>query len=168
MGRDESHFNVSLIVRTKSQDSVHRPQLPWYSLITEEKGQPKRIRTDVLLLTSLTLYRWAKPSRFVDYYPDPRSLTRRLGLAKSSNDATPHLKDPLSKRSCAERSKRSVTADLSDWSDRARNPRMHYRPWLASGYHYRRIRYVIMHRHARYAVRPEKGMQHLCCCCCWW
>ena len=27
MGSDESHFNVSLIVRTKSQDSVHRPQL---------------------------------------------------------------------------------------------------------------------------------------------
>ena len=27
MGSDESHFNVSLIVRAKSQDSVHRPQL---------------------------------------------------------------------------------------------------------------------------------------------
>ena len=27
MGSDESPFNVSLIVRTKSQDSVHRPQL---------------------------------------------------------------------------------------------------------------------------------------------
>ena len=27
MGSDESHFNVSLIVGTKSQDSVHRPQL---------------------------------------------------------------------------------------------------------------------------------------------
>jgi len=27
MGSDESHFNVSLIVREKSQDSVHRPQL---------------------------------------------------------------------------------------------------------------------------------------------
>ena len=26
-GSDESHFNVSLIVRTKSQDSVHRTQL---------------------------------------------------------------------------------------------------------------------------------------------
>ena len=26
MGSDESHFNVSLIVKEKSQDSVHRPQ----------------------------------------------------------------------------------------------------------------------------------------------
>jgi len=26
MGSDESHFNVSLIVREKSEDSVHRPQ----------------------------------------------------------------------------------------------------------------------------------------------
>ena len=25
MGSDESHFNVSLIVRDKSQDSVHKP-----------------------------------------------------------------------------------------------------------------------------------------------
>ena len=39
MGSDESHFNVSLIncVRTKSQDSVHRPQLS----VSEEKGEPK-------------------------------------------------------------------------------------------------------------------------------
>ena len=27
MGSDANHFNVSLIVRDKSQDSVHRPQL---------------------------------------------------------------------------------------------------------------------------------------------
>ena len=27
MGSDESHFNVSELRRTKSQDSVHRPQL---------------------------------------------------------------------------------------------------------------------------------------------
>ena len=27
----------------------------------EEKGEPKRIRTEVPLLTSLTPYRWAKP-----------------------------------------------------------------------------------------------------------
>ena len=29
---------------------------------SEEKGEPKRIRTDVPLLTSLTPYRWAKPT----------------------------------------------------------------------------------------------------------
>ena len=51
MGSDESHFNVSLIVR----DRVTRqcPQTKTF----EEKGKPKRIRTEVLLLTSLTPYR---------------------------------------------------------------------------------------------------------------
>ena len=48
MGSDESHFNVSLIVR----DKVTR-QCP-ETTIFEEKGGPKRIRTEVPLLTSLT------------------------------------------------------------------------------------------------------------------
>ena len=48
---DESHFNVSLIVR----DKVTR-QCP-QTTIFEEKGEPKRIRTEVPLLTSLTSYR---------------------------------------------------------------------------------------------------------------
>ena len=47
MGSDESHFNVSLIVR----DKVTR-QCP-DTTIFEEKGEPKRIRTEVPLLTSL-------------------------------------------------------------------------------------------------------------------
>ena len=51
MGSDESHFNVSLIVR----DKVTR-QCP-ETTIFEEKGEPKRIRTEVPLLTSLTPYR---------------------------------------------------------------------------------------------------------------
>ena len=51
MGSDESHFNVSLIVR----DKVTRP-CP-QSTIFEEKGEPKRYRTEVLPLTSLPLYR---------------------------------------------------------------------------------------------------------------
>ena len=51
MGSDESHFNVSLIVR----DKVTR-QCP-QTTIFEEKGQPKRIQTEVPLLTSLTPYR---------------------------------------------------------------------------------------------------------------
>ena len=45
---DESHFNVSLIVR----DKVTR-QCP-QTTACEEKGEPKRIRTEVLLLTSPT------------------------------------------------------------------------------------------------------------------
>ena len=51
MGNDESHFNVSLIVR----DNVTR-QCPQ----TEEKGEPKRIGTEVPLLTSLKpVLNWA-------------------------------------------------------------------------------------------------------------
>ena len=57
MGSEESHFNVSLIVR----DKVSR-QCP-DTTIFEEKGEPKRIRTGVPLLTSLTPYRQAaKPA----------------------------------------------------------------------------------------------------------
>ena len=48
MGSDESHFNVSLIVR----DTVTR-QCPQTTTF-EEKGEPKRVRTEVPLLTSLT------------------------------------------------------------------------------------------------------------------
>ena len=51
MGSDGSRFNGSLIVR----DKVTRP----YPQTTtfEEKGEPKRYRTEVLPLTSLPLYR---------------------------------------------------------------------------------------------------------------
>ena len=51
MGNDESHFNVSLIAR----DKVTR-QCPETTAF-EEKGEPRRIRTEVPLLTSLTPYR---------------------------------------------------------------------------------------------------------------
>ena len=51
MGSDESHFNVRLIVRYK----VIR-QCPETTMF-EEKGEPKRIRTEVTLLTNLTPYR---------------------------------------------------------------------------------------------------------------
>ena len=59
MGSDESHFNVSLIVR----DKVTR-QYPQTTTF-EEKGEPKRYRTEVPLLTSLKPYRLAKPA---DYF----------------------------------------------------------------------------------------------------
>ena len=51
MGYDESHFNVSLIVRDKV--TIQCPE----TTIFKEKGEPKRIRTEVPLLTSLTPYR---------------------------------------------------------------------------------------------------------------
>ena len=52
MGNDESHFNVSLNVR----DIVTR-QCPQTTTF-EAKGEPKQIRTEVPLLTSL-----ARPNR---------------------------------------------------------------------------------------------------------
>ena len=42
MGSDESHFNVSLIVRDR-----HKTVSTYTTF--EEKGEPKRIRTEVLL-----------------------------------------------------------------------------------------------------------------------
>ena len=51
MGSEESHFNVALIVRDKFIRQC--PQTTTF----EEKGEPKRIRTEVSLLTSLTPYR---------------------------------------------------------------------------------------------------------------
>ena len=50
-GSDQSHFNVTLTER----DKVTR-QCP-QTTILEEKGEPKQIQTEVLLLTSLTPYR---------------------------------------------------------------------------------------------------------------
>ena len=50
-GCDESHFNVLLIVRDKVTRQY--PQITTF----EEKGELKWIRTEVLLLTSLTPYR---------------------------------------------------------------------------------------------------------------
>ena len=50
MGSDESHFNVSLIMRDKVTRTVSTNHNPF-----EEKGEPKRYRTEVLQgLTSLT------------------------------------------------------------------------------------------------------------------
>ena len=51
MGSEESDFNVALIVKVK----VTR-QCPQTTNL-EEKGEPKRIRTAVPLVTSLTPYR---------------------------------------------------------------------------------------------------------------
>ena len=52
-GSDESNFNVPLLVREKV--TRHCPQTTTF----EEKGEPKRIQTEVHLLISLTPYRWA-------------------------------------------------------------------------------------------------------------
>ena len=53
MGSDESLFNVSLVMRDKqSQKTVSTNHN-----LFEEEGEPKRNRTEVLPLTSLTPYR---------------------------------------------------------------------------------------------------------------
>ena len=54
MGNDESHFNVSLIVRDKVTRQCRQ------TTTFEEKGEPKPIRTEVPLLSSLVPYRWAQ------------------------------------------------------------------------------------------------------------
>ena len=51
VGSDESHFNVSLIVRDKVTGQC--PQ----TTTVEEKGEPKRYRTEVLPLSNLPPYR---------------------------------------------------------------------------------------------------------------
>ena len=51
MGSDESHFNGPIIVRNIVTRQCSQ------TTTFEEKGEPKRIRTEVLLLTSLTHYR---------------------------------------------------------------------------------------------------------------
>ena len=53
MGSDESHFNVSLIVRDKVTTETVSTDHNFF----EEKGDPKRYRTQVLSLT-------ARPNRF--------------------------------------------------------------------------------------------------------
>ena len=56
MGSDESHFNLSLTVRDKFTRQC--PQTTTF----EEKGEPKRIRTELPLLAILTPYCQAKPA----------------------------------------------------------------------------------------------------------
>ena len=64
MGSDESHFNVSV----GSDGQSHKTVSTNHNL-SEEKGEPKRYRTEVLPLTSLTPYRWAKAA-----HPGPTQL----------------------------------------------------------------------------------------------
>ena len=50
MGSDESHFNVSV----ESDGQSHNKTVSTNHNLFEEKGEPKRYRTEVLPLTSLT------------------------------------------------------------------------------------------------------------------
>ena len=59
MGSGESHFNVSV----GSVGQSHKTVSTNHNLF-DEKGEPKRYRTEVLPLTSLTPYRQAKPAHY--------------------------------------------------------------------------------------------------------
>ena len=54
MGSNESHFNVS--VGSDGQSHNYKTESANHNL-SEEKGEPKRYRTEILPLTSLTPYR---------------------------------------------------------------------------------------------------------------
>jgi len=58
MGSDESHFNVSVGSDGQSHKTVSTNRN-----LFEEKGEPKRYRTEVLPFTNLTPYRYAKPAQ---------------------------------------------------------------------------------------------------------
>ena len=60
MGSCVSHFNISLIVWAKSQDSVHKPQF-----LKRRERRAEADRTKVLLLTSQAPYRKATPAHFL-------------------------------------------------------------------------------------------------------
>ena len=64
MGSGVSHFNVSLIVMGKV--ATQCPQ----TTASEERGEPKRNRTQILLLTRLT----ARPNRISPYNYKPYRL----------------------------------------------------------------------------------------------
>ena len=53
MGSDENHFNVSV----GNDGRKVTGQCPQTTTFFEEKGEPKRYRTEVLPLTTLTPYR---------------------------------------------------------------------------------------------------------------
>ena len=59
-GEPEKHFKVSV----GSDGQSHETVSPSHNLF-EEKGEPKRYRTEVLPLTSLTPYRSAKPAHII-------------------------------------------------------------------------------------------------------
>ena len=73
MGSDESHFNVSV----GSDRQSHKTVSTNHNLF-EEKGEPKRYRTEVLPLTSLTPYRKAKRAHCAELYPEKYFILRRV------------------------------------------------------------------------------------------
>ena len=76
MGSDESHFNVSLIVRDKVTGQY--PQTTTF----EEKGEPKRIQTKVPLLTNYTGSRCSLKINF-----------KKAAIAAAKTEPTPRARE---------------------------------------------------------------------------
>ena len=108
MGSDESHFNVSFIVRDKFTRQCSQ------TTIFDDKGEPKQNRTEVPRLTSLTPYCWAKLAHSV--FNPPRSpphtpYTPSPHVTFAPSHFTP---SPLSKpQKPKSKSKRRRTGDKS-------------------------------------------------------
>ena len=85
MGSDESHLNASVGSDGQSHKTVSTNRN-----LSEEKGEPKRYRTEVLPLISLTPYRYAKPAHKPSFPPVSRLCAQirdcfvRIGSERSA------------------------------------------------------------------------------------
>ena len=85
MGSDESHFNVSVGSDGQSDKTVSANHN-----LFEEKGEPKRHRTEVLPLTSLTPYRRATPA----HKAQVASVVLLIARACVKTQVSPELTQP--------------------------------------------------------------------------
>ena len=78
MGSDESHFNVSLIVRTKLQDSVHKPHL--FEIKRRPEAKSSRGPINVIIIVKSSMGRVRDSSLKVLWHMYDRLLTlTRMG-----------------------------------------------------------------------------------------
>ena len=80
-GSDESHFNVSV-----GSDGQNHKTVSTNHNLFEEKGEPKRYRTEVLPLTSLTPYRWATPAHSQSVSGGVSFIAPRNDLASTAQE----------------------------------------------------------------------------------
>ena len=83
MSSDRGHFNVSV----GSDGQSHKTVSTNHNLF-EEKGEPKRYRTEVLPLTSLTPYRWAKPAHRKKKKKKQKNKKKRVSLKPALHEMT--------------------------------------------------------------------------------
>ena len=81
MGSDESHFNVSV----GSDGQSHRTVSTNHNLF-EEKGEPKRYRTQVLPLTSLTCFRPSEENKEVNWRFRPNEENKKVNWCFTTSE----------------------------------------------------------------------------------